>query len=110
MIKINGRTVDISGSVQSLSINNGQIRINGRNIELEDGKVFNIEITGDVQNIDVDDCESVTVNGNVTGSVKTISGDIRCGNIGESVKTISGDVRASEIKGSVSTVSGDVSK
>lgn len=108
-VVINGKTMRVNGTV---SIINGKVLCNGKPIEdLEsiDEKVINISINGDVEKIDVDACDrievtgkvnyiktmrgDIEVHGDVTGDVKTMSGDIDCGNVGGNASTMSGDVR-----------------
>ncbi len=108
----------------SIVVTNGKVKINGVDVT-PDSKTINIKVDGNIETLQVDYCEKVTVNGNI-GSVKTasgdiecqdvaenvttVSGDITCGNVGGNVTSTSGDVDAKEIKGSVKTISGDISK
>lgn len=110
---------------KSVIIKNGKVWIDGKEIDTTD-KVINVNITGNVDKIDIDYCNQLTVTGNcnsvntVSGNVKiegdvaknveTTSGDVRTRDIGGNVKTVSGDVVASKINGSVNTVSGDIEK
>lgn len=110
---------------KSVVIKNDKIWIDGKEIDTTD-KVINVNITGNVEKIDIDYCNQLSVTGNcnsvstVSGNVKvegdivknveTTSGDIRAREIGGNVKTVSGDVVASKINGSVNTVSGDIEK
>lgn len=103
VIRING----VSYSGRSISINNGNITIDGKKAELKDEKVITIEVTGDIDKLSADECQTITVSGSC-GSVSTMSGDVECGNIGGSVSTMSGDVSCGGIGGNVSTMSGDV--
>lgn len=34
----------------------------------------------------------ISINGEVTGNVSTVSGDVKCNNISGSVRTVSGDI------------------
>jgi hypothetical protein len=117
-ITING--VSYTGS--SISISNGVVSINGKNVTPHD-KIIDITVTGNIDDLRVDSCQKIDVTGNVknvdtvsgdvrcgnvSGNVETTSGDIKCGNVGGDVETVSGDVEANEIKGKVSTLSGDV--
>ena len=102
-ININGKTytgknIQIDGK--------GNVIIDGKNVESND-KVINIEITGDIQSLDVASCQSINVSGMVN-TLNTVSGDVTCGDVNLSVKTTSGDVKAKNIGGSVTTISGDV--
>lgn len=123
MIIINGKK--FFGS--NVSINNNSVVIDGK--EIVDGEIYsepkiNIMIDGNVQNLEVDACLSIKVNGNVnklstmsgrvevtgevSGDVSSTSGDIDCGEVKGSVQTVSGDVSCGAVGGSVKTVSGDI--
>lgn len=109
----------------SIVVSNGKIKIDGKDVVLEDEKVINISVTGSIDSLSVDDCNKLEITGDV-GSVTTVSGDVncahvksyvnttsgdvRCGDVGASVKTVSGDVIANSIQGSVNTVSGNIHK
>lgn len=92
----------------NVSITNNTVYINGKRMDgLDNEKIIIIEITGNVDTLNVDACSKIVVNGTV-GNVKTLSGDVDCQDISGSVQTMSGDVDANNIGGSVSTMSGDV--
>lgn len=105
--KININGADFTG--RSINITNGKIVIDGKSISIEDQKIINIKIDGDVDVLSVDVCESLTVDGNVK-MVKTMSGDIEInGEVSGSVESTSGDIDVTgDIHGDVKTVSGDV--
>lgn len=118
MININGTT--FSGN--SIVVNNGRVIINGKD-QTPDGKEISIIVTGNIEELDVDYCKEVVINGNVTnartgsgdltcnsilGNAQSGSGDIECESIGGSVQTGSGDVKSTTIQGSVRTGSGDI--
>jgi len=110
-IFINGKSVSISG--QSISIINGQVIVDGKQVNLDDyaddTKVFNISVEGNVERISGGFADivvsgnagsvnsqsgSVTVEGDVSGSVSTMSGSVRVqGAIGGSVSTMSGSIK-----------------
>ncbi len=104
-ITINGKTIVLSGG-SSVQILNGNVIVNGQNVTPE-GKDIRIEIHGNVERLDVDACNQVTVSGSVQ-KLSTVSGDVKCGDVAGSVQTTSGDVRCKAVRGSVTTVSGDV--
>lgn len=93
----------------NITVSNNRIIIDGKDITdtLPEQKTYNIEVTGDIQSLDVDACNSLTVKGTV-GSIKTLSGDVDCGDVTGSVSTMSGDVKCKNISGSVSTMSGKI--
>ena len=93
----------------NITVSNNQIIIDGKDVtdSLPEQKTYNIEVTGDIQTLNVDACNNLTVKGTV-GSIKTLSGDVDCGDVTGSVTTMSGDVECKNISGSVSTMSGKI--
>lgn len=103
-IVINGHNV----VGRNIVVRNNVVTVDGKTINIEESKVINITVNGDLEKLDVDACDTVSISGNVTGDVGTVSGDIKCGDIGGSAKTVSGDIKAKTINGKCSTVSGDI--
>ncbi len=115
-------SISISGG-KNVSINNGKVFIDGKNVT-PDSKEINIQITGDVENLSVDICNKISVQGSVNnlknssgdidingniGSIESTSGDIEIsGNVSGNIKSTSGDIKCGNISGSVSTNSGDI--
>lgn len=104
-IKINGVSITTTGR-SSLVITNGRVIVDGKDVT-PDATQIHIEVQGDVGSIEADACDRVSVTGSV-GTVKTMSGDVRCGDVSGTVTTMSGDVTCGRVEGSVSTMSGDV--
>ncbi len=103
MININGKT--FSGN--SVTINNGKIIIDGVD-QTPDSKTVNIEITANIQTLKVDHANSISVKGDI-GNLSTQSGDVDIeGNVSGSISTMSGDVDCGNVGGNISTMSGDV--
>jgi len=104
-IRINGVTITAG---RNITVNNNRVFVDGKDVT-PDAKDIRIEVSGNVERLDVDACNTVTVTGDVE-SVITQSGDVDVGGaIGGSVQTMSGDVDCGgSIAGSVSTISGDV--
>lgn len=84
IINKNGRTIVVNGDVirgqkiNSMVINGGRITIDGKSLselDVEDEKVINITIQGDVERLEVDYCDKLTVTGNAK-RVKSTQGDI----------------------------------
>lgn len=119
-IVINGRVIKTSGNNSSVTINNGEVWINGRRIsdkpdfgqkieltinapvervQIQDDAEVEIKVSGRIANLEVQN--SIVVNGNIAGNVKA-GGSVNCGSIdgnaevGGSVNcgNIGGDVRA----------------
>jgi len=121
-MNINGRTITGNNIVMV----GGKITVDGKRIDLEnkDEKIINIEIQGDVNNLEIDYCKNINIVGNVNSidsasgnikvsgvseSVKSTSGDIDVnGDVGGDINTKSGDVECKNVKGKVKTISGDV--
>lgn len=125
---INGKTIQVDGDCNNVSVVNNKVYVNGKLIQdCDEIKEKNIKITieGNVGSLETGsadvtingDCGDVkagsgdiNVKGNVSGGISTGSGDIECGNVGGSVKTGSGDVKCKSVENGVSTLSGNVSK
>ena len=104
MIKIN--CVSYQGN--NISINNGVVIINGKEIK-SDEKIVNIKIEGNIENLTVNACDKLNVSGNVY-TLESISGDVNCGDVTGNVRTVSGDVCCKQVNGNVNTISGDINK
>lgn len=102
-ISINGQT--FSGN--SIEVKDGQIYIDRQKIKTKD-TFITIDVVGDVERLKADVCESIKINGNVNGDVKTQVGDIECGNVGGNVKTETGDIHLQHATGDVKTQVGDI--
>lgn len=90
-IVING--VTISGGGQNVTIRNGKVIVDGKNVT-PDAKEINIFVTGNVQCIEADACQKISVTGDA-GSVITQSGNVEVGGaIGGNVNTMSGDIKS----------------
>lgn len=97
VLKLNG---------ENITIKNGNITVNGKQINHKKQLIKKIEINGVVKTLEVDNCDTVSAKN--VGTLKTVSGDVYCDNVSGNVSTISGDVSCKSISGKVSTVSGDV--
>jgi len=101
-IRIGGKTYNGN----SVTIINGVVVVDGKRIDSLE-KQINIEIVGNISELNVDYCEKITVRGNV-GSIKNGSGDIECHNVENDVQSQSGNVECKSVSGNVTTQSGDV--
>lgn len=90
---INGRTININNARDGaiIGVVNGNVMMDGEAIYMADQKVVNIQIHGNVERLEVDVCHQVSITGNAD-DVQTQSGDVTCGNVSGSVKTMSGDI------------------
>lgn len=74
---INGKTFNYTGS---LTMNNGKFFVDGKEVTdwgdlTKDQKHIDIKVEGDIDRLQVDNCNSVTITGNCN-RVKTVSGDV----------------------------------
>lgn len=102
-VNIDGR--DFTGG-RTVVINDNEVWIDGVK---QDGTLtgpVSITVHGDVDLID-GPAAQVEVAG-TCGTVKTMSGDVRCGNVAGDVGTMSGDVTCGKVSGNVKTMSGDI--
>lgn len=102
-INVNG----VSYTGKSVVVTNGRIVIDGKDATPLNDKIIHININGDVNDLHVDACKTVSITGNA-GSVAIGAGDIHCGDITGDVHTGSGDIQCLNVGGDVSTGSGDI--
>lgn len=105
MISINGK---VFGHGNNICIQNGKVIIDGVVSESSE-KVINITIDGDVDTLDVDCANQISITGNVK-KVKTQTGDVDIsGNVEGNVETQTGDVDIEgSVSGDVDTTTGDI--
>lgn len=106
-IKINGSTIVSNG--RSVVIAGGRVIVDGKDVTGDDAKNINIEIHGDIESLSADVCNTISVTGSAR-TVKTQSGDIRCGDVAGSAQTMSGDITCGSVGGDASTMSGDINR
>lgn len=112
LIKVNGKSFFIESNNNSITITNGRIFVNSREIskdELKEEKVINIEVFGYVDKMTVDNCREITINGD-TNDIDTKSGNVYVKGDSNFISTVSGNVSCRTLKGTVNTVSGNISK
>ncbi len=104
-IVVNGQVIPDGRNV---IIRGGRVIVDGKDVT-PDAKEINIVVNGNIDKVEADACQKVSVTGDV-GSVKTLSGDVDIGgDVKGSVQTMSGDIDCDgSIGGSVSTMSGDI--
>ena len=110
-ITVNGRTINCSGS--NITISNGKVIVDGKLVQGDMSGDINVEIHGNVENIQCGG--SVTVHGNVSGCIDCgttcnvdgyVNGDIDAGN-SVNCGDVAGDVDAGNAV-HCRNVSGDV--
>ena len=129
-VVINGKTINIPRNCHSLVIKNDEVWVDGKKLSEEDGilssdKVINIVIEGDAQSVKVDNCNSISIEGNsvdissttgnisvkgsVSGNISSTSGDIEVGESCKDIYTNSGDIDVNgNAGGDISSTSGDI--
>lgn len=116
--------VSFNGS-ENILIKNGVVFVDGKDVS-DKVKGLNISIVGNVEKVEVNYCEKISITGDVKdvntqsgdidvkgqvkGSVKTQSGDVECEDVAGNVSTMAGDIECGNVKGNVSTMSGDIIK
>ena len=108
-IIINGKKYNNISS-GNFTISNNKIYINGsliENLNNIEEKNIKIEIYGDKNFISIDNCETVTVNGNVY-NIKLTNGTINCNDVGNDVTITNGDINANKISGKCNVINGDI--
>lgn len=94
-------------NAKSIVVKDNKVFIDGEELKTEE-KVINISVSGSIDKIEADNCNSIDVKGDCT-LVKTTNGDVTVGgNVIKSVTTVNGDVKAKEIHGDVETVNGNI--
>lgn len=104
---VNGKSYQGS----NITVNNNNVIIDGETINFDkDLKKIDITVNGDIENLTVDYCDTLKVDGNVKSSLNTISGDVEVtGDVNGNISSVSGDIKCKDVKGSIKTVSGDIS-
>jgi hypothetical protein len=106
VITVNGKTIISSGN--NVVISGNKILIDFKDVT-PDAKTISVQITGNVEKIEVDCCESLNISGDcntvsshngsidiggsVKGSVTNHNGNIECQNVGGSVTTRNGNIK-----------------
>ena len=104
-ISINGVTIEGDFSGRSIVVQDGNLRIDGKNITLPDEKIINVEVHGDAGDIQATTGD-VTVSGKAF-NIKTQTGDVRVGeHVDGDITTQTGDVKCGYVTGSVRTMTG----
>ena len=93
-ITINGVSIEVSQG--NITVRNGDVFVDGNRIHLKDN-IKDITIIGDTGDVDADG--SVTVKGNVQGSIDA-GGSIECGDVGGNVDA-GGSVTAGSVEGDI---------
>jgi hypothetical protein len=96
-----------SYSGKNIVITNGKVFIDGMDVT-PDSKNIEIKIEGNIDELKVDSCNSISVLGSVK-NINTLSGDVDVvGHVDGNLKTMSGNIKCNDVKGSISTMSGNI--
>ena len=105
MANISVNNITYKGS--SISISNNKIVINGIDVT-PNSREITIQIDGDVETVNIDYVNKISVNGNV-GKIKCTNGDVDItGTVKNSVESINGNISCGDVGGNVSTMNGSV--
>lgn len=112
--RFSSRGISVSSSNRTsnclLSVIGNNIILDNEVIGKIEDKVINITIEGNVEELNIDACNTLTVKGSVQ-SLQLTNGDIIVENsVMGDVKNTNGDIIAKEIKGNVKTTNGDIYK
>jgi hypothetical protein len=99
---------NVSHVGNSIVITNGRVIIDGKEVTPENEKIIDIKIEGNVRDVNVGYCRSLSVNGNVE-TLGSTSGDVTVNGYAKSINSTSGDIQVGgNVEGNVGTTSGDV--
>jgi hypothetical protein len=104
-LSINGKTYTGSKIKQK----DGRVFVDGKDVTDEVGLAqLVVLVQGNVEKLEIQGPGTITVTGNA-GSVRGVSGKISvAGDVSGSVESISGDIKCGKVAGSVKTLSGDI--
>lgn len=106
-MSINGRTIDGDFSGRKVSLVNGKVFVDGKELKTPDDKEpIKVEIHGELQELVCDGCE-IKIEGNV-GSINGRTSTIQCNTIAGDASVGAGSIAAGIIKGNASAGSGTI--
>lgn len=99
-------------NVKNMTINNGTIVVDGMSIEEWNNRneilVVNININGDIESLEADSCDTISISGNAI-NVNTKNGNvIVSGNIEGNAESKNGNITADAINGNAETKNGNI--
>ena len=107
---INHNSEHIGSNITSITIKGNNIKINGKLYNTNDiaEKHISIVITGNCNNIDVDCCDTIQVQGNIAGDVGCVNVDkMHIDRIDGNVTITNGSINAMQINGKCKVINGD---
>ena len=104
-------TININGVTytgNSIRYSNGKVIIDGKTVDGSNMPIINIKVEGNINQLEVDNAEEITVIGNVT-AIETTNGNVKVnGNILENATSINGNINATTIMGKATTKNGNI--
>lgn len=99
-------------NVKNMTINNGKIIVDGMPIEKWNNRneilVVNITINGDIESLEADSCDTISINGNANNVISK-NGDVSVsGNIEGNAESKNGNITANTIQGNAETKNGNI--
>lgn len=99
-------------NVKNMTINNGKITIDGMSIEEWNNRneilVVNITINGDVESIEADSCDTISIKGNANNVISKNGNVSVSGNIKGNAESKNGNITANTIQGNAETKNGNI--
>jgi len=111
IFNIKHNSASVGSSISSITIKGNNITINGKSYNTNDivEKNISIVVTGNCNNIEVDCCDTIQVQGDVVRNVECVNVDkIHVNGIGGDVTITNGNVNAMQINGKCRTINGDI--
>jgi len=105
---MNNGSIEVNGTSYSgsnISINNGEVVVDGKTMEQKLTGVVHVTVIGDIETLNN---ENGNVTANLIKNVTTTNGNIKADVIEGTVSTVNGDVSSLKIAGNVSSVNGDI--
>ena len=95
----------------NVTISNGKIIIDGKDVtgEFPEEKSIKINVEGNLNSLNVDNCDYVEVGGDVE-QLECRNGNVSCKNVKGSVHNRNGNILCGDVKGNVSNRNGTISR
>lgn len=95
---------------QQISISGNNVTIDGKRVILdENDKIINITVDASIESLNVDNCDTINVRGNV-GTLETKNGNVSCGDVSRNVESKNGNIRCGSVGGNVTTKNGNIQR
>ncbi len=91
---------------KSISISGSKVYIDGV-LQEDDSKKIYITVQGNIENLDVDNCEKIQVEGDVN-TVTSKNGNVITGHVAGDVTNKNGNITCNNVQGDVSNKNGNI--